>query len=85
MQYVPPDFILPEYEDDDEDNPDMRLCQYAKEHMIIKEEHLPETGASEGVCCRVYLHCMGCHQSSAARMCMDARMCYGCAGAVGGA
>mmetsp|Transcript_40359 Transcript_40359/g.72484 ORF Transcript_40359/g.72484 Transcript_40359/m.72484 type:complete len:443 (-) Transcript_40359:213-1541(-) len=44
MQYVPPDFILPEYEDDDEDNPDMRLCQYAKEHMIIKEEHLPETG-----------------------------------------
>jgi len=44
MHYVPPDSILPEYEDDEDDNPDIRLCQYAKDHMIIKEEQPFDAG-----------------------------------------
>eukprot|EP00873_Tetraselmis_striata_P038131 jgi/Tetstr1/458395/TSEL_044833.t1 len=44
MHYVPPDTALPEYEDDEDDNPDIRLCQYAKDHMIIKDEQPFETG-----------------------------------------
>jgi len=39
MHYVPPDLVAHEYEEGvTEDNPDMRLCHYAREHMIVKEE-----------------------------------------------
>jgi len=38
MQEVPPDSIIPEYEDDEDDNMEQRLTQYARDHLIIKDE-----------------------------------------------
>eukprot|EP00191_Tetraselmis_sp_GSL018_P004661 CAMPEP_0177599656 /NCGR_PEP_ID=MMETSP0419_2-20121207/13120_1 /TAXON_ID=582737 /ORGANISM="Tetraselmis sp., Strain GSL018" /LENGTH=422 /DNA_ID=CAMNT_0019092425 /DNA_START=487 /DNA_END=1756 /DNA_ORIENTATION=+ len=39
MHEVPPDSAIPEFDDEDEeDDPDERLTQYAKDHMIIKDD-----------------------------------------------
>ncbi|KAK9815875.1 hypothetical protein WJX72_011119 [[Myrmecia] bisecta] len=37
MAELPPDAYIPEYDFDDEDNPDARLSQYARDHLVIRD------------------------------------------------
>jgi hypothetical protein len=38
MQGRPPDSYLPEYDVEEEDNPDMRLGKYAKDHLVVRPD-----------------------------------------------
>ena len=45
MKEVPPPAYIPEYDIDEEGDPDVRLSQYARDHMVVRDN---EFFAGEG-------------------------------------
>jgi hypothetical protein len=37
MKQAPPPAYIPEYDIDEEGDPDVRLCQYARDHMVVRD------------------------------------------------
>jgi hypothetical protein len=37
MKQVPPPAYIPEYDIDEEGDPDVRLSQYARDHMVVRD------------------------------------------------
>ncbi len=37
MREVPPAAYIPEYDLEEEGDPDVRLCQYARDHMVVRD------------------------------------------------
>ena len=42
MQEVVPDAYLPEYDIEEEENPDVRLGRYARDHLVLRDPEFYE-------------------------------------------